>query len=343
MKQSAWLACRCAFTVTEPLFRLAHQQRALAAPIDRPIFIMGPERSGTTFIYALLAAHTDAYALTTVADRFPNHPFSASLLRKILSPEQSRQYRSVPKSIGRIEGGRFSLTEGLRYWNRYLQTPTGSWNQRPDEFFTEEDVDETTRRTLPADLKKRLYTLKKSRLVLKQPGFSLKIRYFDALFPDAIFVHCIRKPVDNYRSLLGLKKKTGQTGWGIRIPERLKLPNASLEVQTAQQLAVTYDLVRDSISRIKNGPDRYVPAFYDLFETDFAGETAKLFRRCGLSAPSEILNCPELFVLSKTTDPVQEPTTQNGQALEILEKLQQRMNNDFPEFSFDKRNANAVK
>lgn len=336
-KESAWLACKCAFTATEPLLSLAWERRALAVPVNRPIFIMGPERSGTTFIYAMLAAHPDVFALTTVADHFPDHPLSASLLRKVLSPQVNGQYRSVPKSIGRIEGGRFSLTEGLRYWNRYLQTPTGSWSQRPDEFFTEEDVDETTRRLLPVDLKKRLYILNKSRLVLKQPGFALKIRYLDALFPDAIFVHCIRKPADNYRSLLGLKRKPGQSGWGIRIPERFKIPNASLEVQTAQQLAVTYDLIRDSINRIKNGPERYVPAFYDLFESNFKQETTRLFQRCGLSAPLEILNCPELFVLSKTTDPVPEPKTQDSQVLEILDKLHQQINNDFPGFTARQR------
>jgi hypothetical protein len=334
VKEMAWMACKCGFTLTEKPISWALDRRALAPPIDRPIFIMGPERSGTTFIYALLAAHPDTLAFTTVADRFPDHPYSSSLLRRIFSPQTNEQYRSVPKTIGRIEGGRFSLTEGLRYWGRYLQTRTGSWTERPDEFFTEEDLDEVTRRTLPKDLKKRLFILQKQRLVLKQPGFSLKIRYLDALFPDAIFVHCIRRPADNYRSLLSLKSKPGHSGWGIRIPERFKLPNASLEAQTAQQLAVTYDLVRDSINRIKNGPDRYVAVFYDLFQKNFARETSKLFQRCGLSAPQEIMNSPALFVLSSTSDPVPEPMTKDSHALEILEKLQQRMSSDFPEYSY---------
>jgi hypothetical protein len=342
LKESCWKTCKVGFVPTEWLLSLAFERRALSAAIDRPIFVMGPERSGTTFIYALLATHPDIYAFTTIADHFPDHPFSAALLRKILSPQPHQQYRSVPKTIGRIEGGRFNLTEGLRYWCRHLQTRTGAWRDRPDEFFTEEDLDEETRTRLPNDLKKRIYILKRKRALLKQPGFSLKIRYLDALFPDAIFLHCLRKPTDNFRSLLALKRHVGGPEWGIRIPARYKLPNATLEAQTAQQLAVTYDLIQQSINRIKNGADRYVPVFYDSFQADFARQTSRLFQKCGLTVPPSVLKSPELFVRSRSADPTPEPMTRDSQALEILEKLNRRMANDFPEFSFEPASPVAV-
>ncbi|MGO8764713.1 MAG: sulfotransferase [Limisphaerales bacterium] len=342
LKASTRSAFRVAFAVTERVLALGLEKPALRTSLDRPIIIVGPERSGTSFIYALLATHANVYALTTIADRFPDYPFSATLLRRILSAHENQLYRSVPKTVGEIDGGLFPLTEGVRYWLQHLGTQQGRWKNAPDDCLTEQDLDENTRLTLPNDLKKRAFIMRKKRLLLKQPGFSLKIRYFNAVFPDAIFVHCLRNPASNFLSLLAQKKRTGNPDWGIQIPASMKLPGASVEAKTARQLAVTYDLIRQSINRINNGMARYVPVHYDSFQTDFAQVAMKLYQRCHLSAPAAVLNRPELFVSSSYGNPSPEQVTTDPQAVQILEDLCRQMKNDFPEDSFRPRVAAAL-
>jgi len=328
-KNPALRACQSVFTITERLLSLVLENRALRTPIDHPIIVIGPERSGTSFIYALLATHPDVYALTTAADRFPDHPFSASLARRILSPTSTQNYRAVPKTNGEIRGGSFELTEAVRYWARHLGTRSGKWENAPDDFFTEEDLDEATRQTLPHDLKKRQFIMQKKRLVLKQPGFSLKIRYLNALFPDAIFVHCLRNPLDNFLSLLRQKEKFGNPNWGLQIPESMKLRNASVEAQTAQQLAVTYELILQSFHQIENGAARRVVTRYESFETDYARETQRLFQPCGLDVPLDVRAHPELFVASNFRQTTPQSVTNDRQAMQILEKLCEQMGYDF--------------
>ncbi len=331
LKASIDPAFRFTFAFTERVLALAWEKRALSTSIDRPIIIIGPERSGTTFIYSLLAAHDDVYSLTTMANRFPDYPFSASLARRILSPRRNHHYRSVPKTIGGVQGGPFPLTEGVRYWLRHLGTRQGGWKNAIDDFLTEHDLDDATRIALPNDLKKRAYIMGKKRVAFKQPGFSLKIRYLDALFPDAIFVHCLRNPASNFLSLLAQKKETGDPDWGVHIPEHMKLPNASIDARTAQQLAVTYDITRQSIKMIKNGAARYLAVYYDLFPIDFALATRGLFQKCQLSTPPEILNNPGLFIPSSRGTPAWEEVTTDAQALQILDNLCQQMKHDFPD------------
>ncbi|HUB86807.1 MAG TPA: sulfotransferase [Verrucomicrobiae bacterium] len=341
IKSSARQACLSVFTVTEKLLSLALEKRARQTPIDRPIIVIGPERSGTSFVYSLLATHPDVYALTTAADRFPDHPLTASLMRRVASLGSSQNYRAVPKTNGEIRGGPFEVTEAVRYWARHLGTRNGPWKKAPDDFFTEEDLDGITHRNLPDDLKKRLFVLQKKRLVVKQPGFSLKIRYFDALFPDAIFVHCLRNPLDNFRSLMQLKEKSGDPYWGIQIPQPMRLRDASVEAETAQQLAVTYELILQSFRRIENGPARRVTVRYEAFQADFTRETRRLFQPCGLDAPLDVLAHPELFVISSSQPTKPRSVTNDPQALQILEKLCERMGYDFSDAPTD-ATANAT-
>jgi Sulfotransferase family len=342
IKNSTRRVCQSIFVVTEKLLSLMLEKRAVRTPIDRPIIVIGPERSGTSFVYALLASHPDVYALTTVADRFPDHPFSASLARRMLSPASTYNYRSVPETVCKIQGGQFGLTEAIRYWVRHLGTRNGGWKNAPDDFFTEEDLDETTRQTLPRDLKKRMFIMQKKRLVLKQPGFSLKIRYLNALFPDAIFVHCLRNPVDNFLSLMRQKEKAGKPNWGVQIPESMRLCDTSVEVQTAQQLAVTYEMILQNLRRIDHDAARRVTVRYEAFEADFTREAQRLFLSCGLDAPLDVLVDPELFVASNSRRTAPQLVTDDRQALQILEKLCERMGYNFSETLPDAAVVDAV-
>ena len=55
--------------------------------IDRPIFIVGPHRSGTTLLYRLMAQHPEVGFFNMLNKRLPNHPRLASLLTGIVKPD----------------------------------------------------------------------------------------------------------------------------------------------------------------------------------------------------------------------------------------------------------------
>jgi omega-hydroxy-beta-dihydromenaquinone-9 sulfotransferase len=324
-KELADAVFRMVFPLSEKLLALAYDKKASNTPINRPIVVIGPDRSGTTLVYALLANHPDVSGLTAMADRFPNYPFSSTLVRKIFSARSVERYRAVPDTVGGIEGGWFTLNECNQYWRRHLGTKSGGWLEAGDDFFTENDLDEATRQMLPLDLKRRMAVLGRNRLVIKQPGFSLKLRYLNALFPDAIFVHCHRNPFDNYHSLMNQKNKSGNENWGVRIPEKLQLPGASVEARTARQLAATYDIIKQDIEQLDNGAKRYVCVSYEAFQDSYATEVQKLFQGCGLEAPSDIVKHPEIYFRSSSRHNPQQFMVMDSKARQILEALGERM------------------
>lgn len=322
MKSIAKIALEATFPVTERLLAAAYHRRLEQARLIKPIIVVGPDRSGTSLVYALLANHPDLYAPTTIADRFPKHPLSATLLRKISSWGAEDNFSSVPDTNGVIAGGRHRLTEAVRYWIHHLGSRDGGWKHAPDDFFSEEDLDDNTRRVLPADLKKRLTVMQKRRLVVKQPGFSLKIRYLNALFPDAIFVHSLRHPVDNFHSLMAQKQETENPSWGVRIPGWQAHSHLSIEAQTAHQLAGTYKIILQSVAQIGGfAAGRYVPVRYESFHAAFADEVQMLFQGCELEVPAVLLQKPENYVRPGNSHRQPKALPADPIARKILEKL----------------------
>jgi hypothetical protein len=90
-----------------------------AISTDRPVFIVGPHRSGTTLLYGMLARHEDVGCMVRYNHRFPAHPVIASVLRTV--------FRGTTKPH-----------EAQRFWD-YL------WDG-PDDTMTAEDLTEAQRK-----------------------------------------------------------------------------------------------------------------------------------------------------------------------------------------------------
>jgi len=56
---------------------------SMTAVIDRPVFILGPHRSGTTLLYGIIAEHEHVCFLNRSNHRIPASPRIAALLSKI--------------------------------------------------------------------------------------------------------------------------------------------------------------------------------------------------------------------------------------------------------------------
>ena len=160
IKSLAKGCCRITFPVTEKLFDLCLGKRVARTQLFKPVIIIGPERSGTTLVYAVLSNHPDVYALSSPAEWCPKHPFTATMIRRMLSTGPQPIYTAVPNTTGVVRGGRFFPTEAIEYWLQHLRTWRGDWQEAADEHFSDEDLDDETRRRLPLDLKKRICHLR---------------------------------------------------------------------------------------------------------------------------------------------------------------------------------------
>lgn len=144
-------------------------------PIDRPIFITGLGRSGTTIIHTLLATHPNASWLSLLCANFPNRPYlNRWLMRSLDIPLLSAYFKR-----------RFVPLENYNFWERYFR---GFGAPCRDLFASDVDVRTTN------SIRKvfgQLLTPKRNRLLIKITGVP-RIAFLHAIFPDAKFVHVIR-------------------------------------------------------------------------------------------------------------------------------------------------------
>jgi hypothetical protein len=99
--------------------------------------------------------------------------------------------------------------------------------------------------------------------MIKQPGFSLKILFFNALFPDAIFLHIIRNPFENHVSLVQAKRNSDQKLWGIKIPGWKELVAADPAKQAAMQIKSTLQIIDQDIVKIPDFETRFMRIRYE--------------------------------------------------------------------------------
>ncbi len=189
----------------EPLVssRAAYQQ-----PIDRPIFITGLGRSGTTLIHTMLSTHPQVTWLSLLCGKFPGRPY---LNRWLMS--------SIDVPILNIYlKRRFVPLENYAFWDFYF-----AGFSTPNRDLVASDVSLRTKRALRT-VASELLTAKRRRLLVKITGMP-RISFLHNIFPDAKFIHVLRdgRAVANSR-LKGpfWKGWHGLNIWGGQMPEHYR-------------------------------------------------------------------------------------------------------------------------
>ncbi len=226
-------------------------------PIDRPIFVLAPPRSGTSLVYKTLCAHPDVAYLSRGYKKYPEFPLFAEVLTRL------RIVSSSPK-------------EARAIWNRYQ-------DRGNDTALAAEVTPEI--RDWYRRLVSRLVELRgKERFLAKFPGHALRAPWIDAIFPDCVFLIVTR----DWRSVAGStvvmreKHAAEDAGfWGIRVPGWKQIRK---QMGTAESAAHVFRIVHETMETDTAGfAGRVVRVAYEDFCRDVAGEMKRVTAACGLA------------------------------------------------------------
>jgi hypothetical protein len=176
----------------------------LGSGLDKPIFVVGSGRSGTTILYRLLTGHPDLAWVSRLTDRFPRLP-QLAMLSNSETLRRSRMFQPSTDSVNVYDY--CGLTTEL------LKEKGGS--------LTERDATSALSSRILGVAKSHCKWTGKPRFINKSTMNTMRIRLIKGIFPDALFVHIIRNGYGVANSLSKVKwwPKT-EIWWENTTPEQ---------------------------------------------------------------------------------------------------------------------------
>ena len=223
-----------------------------------PIFIMGPQRSGTTLFYKCFQQHQQVCWLDQATDYFPECFISASLyFRSIGATDRvdflDRYDLKKDLWIRTWKNHGYTYTEGNRIWNKL--GPRGSWLSNEHRSWA--------MRSYPRMVDRLQRFTDKAIFLNKCPANALRIGQLLELFPDARFIHVERDPRGVINSIHNIHRALGVKSWGP-----MPVPASELEGLTEYEgLARQWVAITDAIQQgLQAVPDerKYVVRYEDF-------------------------------------------------------------------------------
>jgi len=190
---------------------------------EKPIFIVGVPRSGTSILYRLLGQHNDlGWFSHNTGKNFLSEKFSRfiSLRRRIFA------LHNIPYSVGSFTTRFFSTfespVEGGLLWDLVFK---GDW----DATISEQNLN-----IIKKTIKEILISKKKKRFLSKYPRYSIKIPLINKAFPNSKFIHIVRDGRAVVNSMIRRSEESPSGYFGIPLKtidaqEMNKIKNHSLQ------------------------------------------------------------------------------------------------------------------
>lgn len=220
--------------------------------LDRPIFILGVGRCGSTIFHEVFAHHPDLTWMSPLLDRYPREPErNARALGWVDAP-----------LVGRLARRKFRPEETYQFWNHYYRGFA-----EPCRDLTAADVTPRLRKRLPAVLA-RAVSRRRPRLLVKLTGWP-RLGFLQEIFPDARFVHVIRDWRGTVNSLLNVHFWRGWQGpaqwrWGLLSEEHDRLwrrHDRSFVALAAIQIRIYSDAMQRAAAAVD--PKRFLEVRYE--------------------------------------------------------------------------------
>ncbi|MDX2272693.1 MAG: sulfotransferase [Cyanobacteriota bacterium] len=247
--------------------QLFYSQNLEDIPINKPIFIVGCHRSGTTVLYEAIAQHPEMVFLTNASNLLPRIPIVSNTIGKWLELDEVVQERFLQDGIPFTYA---TPNEGIRIWE--FCAPEGG-DYCLDETYDNPDMEKYLKYTI----RKHLKYFSGKRFINKNPDNSVRIRYLNKLFPDAYFINIIRDGRAVCSSLLKVRQIAEQffgpdhrhAKSGVKVKAWADI-EAAWESDPISSIGMLWREVVETVERDRQviSPDRYLELRYEDFVTE---------------------------------------------------------------------------
>jgi len=239
--------------------------------INKPIFIIGSGRSGTTVFYNILSVHPEVCWFSNYSKKFLNvklipmmHrvldlPFAGNYLKTgIIS---NRKYFIQPREAGRIYHDYCGFVHAIKT--------------------TESDLNFATEKKFKDLIQKHLFLTGKKRFLTKQTTNTQRIRLINTMFRDAYYIHVIRDGRAVANSFLNVSWRRDTDIWWTG-EKAYKWEEKGGEVIELCGLRW-----KNNVNEILNNKhlfeNRYIEIKYEDFVSDVKGAMKRVLDFCELS------------------------------------------------------------
>lgn len=223
-------------------------------PPDRPVFIIGPHRSGTTLLYRILSKHPDLGYFNQADRRLRDLPRLARLVTQIKRQD--------------------SPAEAQKIWDRFR---TGD-----DDIMGVAEATPEVIRWYREKVGTVLDLRQANRFVAKYPRLSLRLSWINAIFPDAVFIHMLRdwRAVVSSTVIRRQNRRDKNGGWfGVRIPGWQNMGELPHEVVVGRIFRFVTQTLEAEGSKYG---DRFIRTSYEGLCDRPLEVTRNVLNRCGL-------------------------------------------------------------
>ena len=246
--------------------------------IDKPIFIVGSGRSGTSVFYNLLSLHPEICWFSNYSAKYFNIkpiPFFHRILDLPFVGTMARK--------GIISNNRFSIkpSEAGRIYHDYCEFKVSSKT-------TEDDLNLEAEKKFKDSIKRHLYLSGKKRFINKQTANNQRIRLIDKMFSDAYYIHIIRDGRAVANSMLNVSWWDDTDIWwldGAKASEWEKKGKPAIELCGLHWKRDVEEILENKYLF----EDRYLEIRYENFITDVRGTMEKVISFCELGK-SDLFN-----------------------------------------------------
>jgi len=213
----------------------------IQSKIEKPIFIVGVPRSGTTLLYALLGQHPD---LGWFSNRTSKKFFNENYLRSIYLRRRIFGLRKIPHPVD---------TFTLRFFST-IESPTENWPLWDMAFNGDWDckISDKNLEVIKNEIFETLRKKKKKRFLSKSPRNSIKIPLINKAFPNSKFIHIIRDGRAVVNSMMNKAKENPSGYFGIPLRSYEEKEMTQIEKHSIQWKQVIEEIRKASKNLMKN-------------------------------------------------------------------------------------------